>query len=111
MYRFGAILSLLTALHFTGIDTQSFQGRTFSEDSESTSMSIFDKECTFDEDAGPCDYVQGTDDDFDWELVRAHGGPHQSADLLRGEFLLRFPHLPRSGVQFNGCRAPHELLT
>uniref|UniRef100_A0A4W3JB91 Protein tyrosine phosphatase receptor type Ub n=1 Tax=Callorhinchus milii TaxID=7868 RepID=A0A4W3JB91_CALMI len=55
-------------------------------------------------------YVQGTDDDFDWELVRAHGGPHQSADLLRGEFLLRFPHLPRSGVQFNGCRAPHETI-
>uniref|UniRef100_A0A4W3K7Z2 Protein tyrosine phosphatase receptor type Ub n=1 Tax=Callorhinchus milii TaxID=7868 RepID=A0A4W3K7Z2_CALMI len=41
------------------------------------------RECTFDEDAGPCDYVQGTDDDFDWELVRAHGGPHQSADLLQ----------------------------
>ncbi|XP_042194557.1 receptor-type tyrosine-protein phosphatase U isoform X2 [Callorhinchus milii] len=51
-------------------------------------MSIFDKECTFDEDAGPCDYVQGTDDDFDWELVRAHGGPHQSADLLRGSYML-----------------------
>ena len=46
--------------------------------------------CTFDEDSEPslCDFTQGEEDDFDWQLFRTHNSPYASSDLLRGEFLL-----------------------
>ncbi|KAK9526218.1 hypothetical protein VZT92_014930 [Zoarces viviparus] len=42
--------------------------------------------CTFDEDSDPglCEYRQGQDDDFDWQLIRTYNWPHPTPDLLRG---------------------------
>lgn len=42
--------------------------------------------CTFDQDSDPgfCDYRQGQDDDFDWQLIRTYNWPHPTPDLLRG---------------------------
>lgn len=42
--------------------------------------------CTFDQDSDPgfCDYRQGQDDDFDWQLIRTYSWPHPTPDLLRG---------------------------
>lgn len=42
--------------------------------------------CTFDEDTESsfCDYRQGQDDDFDWQLIRTYNWPHPTPDLLRG---------------------------
>ncbi|KAI4817966.1 hypothetical protein KUCAC02_011335 [Chaenocephalus aceratus] len=41
--------------------------------------------CTFDEDLDPglCEYRQGQDDDFDWQLIRTFNWPHPTPDLLR----------------------------
>ncbi|KAI3358311.1 hypothetical protein L3Q82_014753 [Scortum barcoo] len=41
--------------------------------------------CTFDEDSDPglCEYRQGQDDDFDWQLIRTYNWPHPTPDLLR----------------------------
>ncbi|KAJ8349636.1 hypothetical protein SKAU_G00247660 [Synaphobranchus kaupii] len=41
--------------------------------------------CTFDEDSDPsmCEYSQGEEDDFDWQLIHTYSSPHTSADLLR----------------------------
>ncbi|CAL8295278.1 unnamed protein product [Merluccius merluccius] len=46
--------------------------------------------CTFDEDsdASLCDYRQGQEDDFDWQLIRTYSGPHTTPDLLRGSFMM-----------------------
>ncbi|CAB1429443.1 unnamed protein product [Pleuronectes platessa] len=43
--------------------------------------------CTFDEDSDPglCEYRQGQDDDFDWQLIRTYNWPHTTPDLLRGK--------------------------
>ena len=43
--------------------------------------------CTFDEDSDPslCEFSQGEEDDFDWQLFRAHASPHATSDLLRGK--------------------------
>ncbi|KAJ3609015.1 hypothetical protein NHX12_023542, partial [Muraenolepis orangiensis] len=43
--------------------------------------------CTFDEDsdASLCDYRQGQEDDFDWQLIRTYSLPHATPDLLRGQ--------------------------
>ena len=51
--------------------------------------------CTFDEDSDPglCDYRQGQEDDFDWQLIRTYSWPHPTTDLLRGRL--------RSGSQLN----------
>ncbi|XP_067862893.1 receptor-type tyrosine-protein phosphatase U-like isoform X2 [Heptranchias perlo] len=86
MNRF-CVISLIV-VHFSRIGTEPYIGRTVAEESESTSMSVFDRECTFDEDSGPCEYVQGTDDDFDWQLVRIHGPSRQTPDLLRGSYMM-----------------------
>ncbi|KAI4889514.1 hypothetical protein NFI96_029719, partial [Prochilodus magdalenae] len=45
--------------------------------------------CTFDEDSDPnlCEFSQGEEDDFDWQLFRAHASPHATSDLLRGLLL------------------------
>ncbi|GAA6103049.1 receptor-type tyrosine-protein phosphatase U isoform X2 [Tachysurus ichikawai] len=42
--------------------------------------------CTFDEDSDPslCEFSQGEDDDFDWQLFRTHTFPHATPDLLLG---------------------------
>ncbi|GLD62613.1 receptor-type tyrosine-protein phosphatase U isoform X1 [Lates japonicus] len=42
--------------------------------------------CTFDEDSDPglCEYRQGQEDDFDWQLIRTYNWPHPTPDLLRG---------------------------
>lgn len=42
--------------------------------------------CTFDEDSDPglCEYRQGQEDDFDWQLIRTYNWPHPTTDLLRG---------------------------
>ncbi|KAJ3609315.1 hypothetical protein NHX12_023838 [Muraenolepis orangiensis] len=42
--------------------------------------------CTFDEDsdASLCDYRQGQEDDFDWQLIRTYSLPHATPDLLQG---------------------------
>uniref|UniRef100_A0AAQ5ZWQ8 MAM domain-containing protein n=1 Tax=Amphiprion ocellaris TaxID=80972 RepID=A0AAQ5ZWQ8_AMPOC len=41
--------------------------------------------CTFDEDSDPglCEYRQGQEDDFDWQLIRTYNWPHPTPDLLR----------------------------
>uniref|UniRef100_A0A8C1U4X6 Receptor-type tyrosine-protein phosphatase U n=1 Tax=Cyprinus carpio TaxID=7962 RepID=A0A8C1U4X6_CYPCA len=46
--------------------------------------------CTFDEDSDPslCEFSQGEEDDFDWQLFRAHASPHSSSDLLRGSYMM-----------------------
>uniref|UniRef100_A0A674ELJ1 Receptor-type tyrosine-protein phosphatase U n=1 Tax=Salmo trutta TaxID=8032 RepID=A0A674ELJ1_SALTR len=46
--------------------------------------------CTFDEDSEPslCDFTQGEEDDFDWQLFRTHNSPYASSDLLRGSYML-----------------------
>lgn len=43
--------------------------------------------CTFEEDSDPnqCEYSQGEDDDFDWELIRSYLMPHLTPDLPHGE--------------------------
>lgn len=42
--------------------------------------------CTFDEDSDPglCEYRQGQEDDFDWQLIRTYNWLHPTPDLLRG---------------------------
>ncbi|KAM7383798.1 hypothetical protein PAMA_011251 [Pampus argenteus] len=42
--------------------------------------------CTFDDDSDPglCEYRQGQEDDFDWQLIRTYNWPHPTPDLLRG---------------------------
>uniref|UniRef100_A0A4W5LPQ3 Receptor-type tyrosine-protein phosphatase U n=1 Tax=Hucho hucho TaxID=62062 RepID=A0A4W5LPQ3_9TELE len=46
--------------------------------------------CTFDEDSEPslCDFTQGEEDDFDWQLFRTQNLPYASSDLLRGSYML-----------------------
>ncbi|XP_013997856.1 receptor-type tyrosine-protein phosphatase U isoform X5 [Salmo salar] len=46
--------------------------------------------CTFDEDSDPglCEYKQGQEDDFDWQLMRTYNWPHSTPDLLRGSFMM-----------------------
>ncbi|NWZ84421.1 PTPRU phosphatase, partial [Poecile atricapillus] len=43
--------------------------------------------CTFEEDSDPnqCEFSQGEDDDFDWELIRSYLVPHLVPDLPHGE--------------------------
>lgn len=43
--------------------------------------------CTFEEDSDPnqCEFSQGEDDDFDWELLRSYLMPHLTPDLPHGE--------------------------
>lgn len=43
--------------------------------------------CTFEEESDPnqCEYSQGEDDDFDWELIRSYLMPHLPPDLPHGE--------------------------
>ncbi|CAL8372984.1 unnamed protein product [Boreogadus saida] len=65
--------------------------------------------CTFDEDsdASLCDYRQGQEDDFDWQLIRTYSWPHATPDLLRGE--CAHLHLPVMG-KHSPCErypAPH----
>ncbi|KAF2987072.1 hypothetical protein EK904_009591, partial [Melospiza melodia maxima] len=45
--------------------------------------------CTFEEDSEPnqCEYSQGEDDDFDWELLRSYLMPHLVPELPHGGFL------------------------
>ncbi|XP_041068540.1 receptor-type tyrosine-protein phosphatase U isoform X1 [Carcharodon carcharias] len=45
-------------------------------------------ECTFDEESGPCEYVQGSNDDFDWQLIGIHDPSQQTPDLLRGSYMM-----------------------
>uniref|UniRef100_A0A8C3Y8R5 Receptor-type tyrosine-protein phosphatase U n=1 Tax=Catharus ustulatus TaxID=91951 RepID=A0A8C3Y8R5_CATUS len=46
--------------------------------------------CTFEEDSDPnqCEYSQGEDDDFDWELIRSYLMPHLTPDLPHGSYLM-----------------------
>ncbi|XP_064195940.1 receptor-type tyrosine-protein phosphatase U isoform X1 [Anguilla rostrata] len=46
--------------------------------------------CTFDEDAdaSTCEYRQGEEDDFDWQLIHTYSSPHATPDLLRGSYML-----------------------
>uniref|UniRef100_A0A8C3L193 Receptor-type tyrosine-protein phosphatase U n=1 Tax=Chrysolophus pictus TaxID=9089 RepID=A0A8C3L193_CHRPC len=46
--------------------------------------------CTFeeDDDLNQCEYSQGEDDDFGWELVRSYMMPHLTADLPHGSYLM-----------------------
>ncbi|XP_019905856.1 receptor-type tyrosine-protein phosphatase U isoform X6 [Esox lucius] len=46
--------------------------------------------CTFEEDSDPglCEYKQGQEDDFDWQLMRAYNWPLTTPDLLRGSFMM-----------------------
>ncbi|KAK2518520.1 Ptpru [Columba guinea] len=46
--------------------------------------------CTFEEDGDPsqCEYSQGEDDDFGWELIRSYMMPHLTADLPHGSYLM-----------------------
>ncbi|KAL1259760.1 hypothetical protein QQF64_010337 [Cirrhinus molitorella] len=48
-------------------------------------LEIYVAGCTFDEDSDPslCEFSQGEEDDFDWQLFRAHASPHSTSDLLR----------------------------
>uniref|UniRef100_A0A8D0CKF6 Receptor-type tyrosine-protein phosphatase U n=1 Tax=Scleropages formosus TaxID=113540 RepID=A0A8D0CKF6_SCLFO len=46
--------------------------------------------CTFDEDSDPslCEYSQGEDDDFDWQLIRTYNSAHANTDLLHGSYMI-----------------------
>ncbi|XP_041089936.1 receptor-type tyrosine-protein phosphatase U isoform X2 [Polyodon spathula] len=46
--------------------------------------------CTFDEDSDPslCEYSQGEEDDFDWQLVNTYPAPHSTSDLLHGSYMM-----------------------
>uniref|UniRef100_A0A3B3VZY1 MAM domain-containing protein n=1 Tax=Poecilia latipinna TaxID=48699 RepID=A0A3B3VZY1_9TELE len=62
---------------------------TFSAFSSSTEINLFcllpsAAGCTFDEDSdsGLCEYRQGQDDDFDWQLIKTFNWPNPTADLL-----------------------------
>uniref|UniRef100_A0A8C5G6R1 Receptor-type tyrosine-protein phosphatase U n=1 Tax=Gouania willdenowi TaxID=441366 RepID=A0A8C5G6R1_GOUWI len=63
--------------------------------------------CTFDEDSDPglCEYRQGQEDDFDWQLIRTYNWPHTTPDLLRGSFMM-----VNSSQHFGGQRAQLLLL-
>uniref|UniRef100_A0AAQ6ADA1 Receptor-type tyrosine-protein phosphatase U n=1 Tax=Amphiprion ocellaris TaxID=80972 RepID=A0AAQ6ADA1_AMPOC len=63
--------------------------------------------CTFDEDSDPglCEYRQGQEDDFDWQLIRTYNWPHPTPDLLRGSFMM-----VNSSQHFGGQRAQLLLL-
>ncbi|KAK1784746.1 hypothetical protein P4O66_003418 [Electrophorus voltai] len=54
--------------------------------------------CTFevDTDAELCDYRQGQEDDFDWQLVRTDAWTYVPPELTQGEFLQR-PSYPSHG--------------
>lgn len=56
--------------------------------------------CTFEEDSDPnqCEYSQGEDDDFDWELIRSYLMPHLTPDL---------PHGESWGPRVSGSRCPY----
>ncbi|XP_067867695.1 receptor-type tyrosine-protein phosphatase U isoform X3 [Heterodontus francisci] len=79
------VIALIVA-HFGRIRSESFGGRTFDDESDSTST--FDRECTFGKESGPCEYVQSKDDDFDWQLVVTHDPSRQTSDLLRGTYMM-----------------------
>ncbi|KAK1794628.1 hypothetical protein P4O66_001347 [Electrophorus voltai] len=61
---------------------------------ETERLSVNTAGCTFDEDSDPslCEFSQGEEDDFDWQLFRAHASPLSTSDLLRGK-----PTQPPSG--------------
>uniref|UniRef100_A0AAR2K503 protein-tyrosine-phosphatase n=1 Tax=Pygocentrus nattereri TaxID=42514 RepID=A0AAR2K503_PYGNA len=46
--------------------------------------------CTFEEDpdVSLCEYRQGQEDDFDWQLVRTTSWPYVPSDLTRGSYML-----------------------
>ncbi|XP_058856175.1 receptor-type tyrosine-protein phosphatase U isoform X1 [Acipenser ruthenus] len=46
--------------------------------------------CTFDEGSDPslCEYSQGEEDDFDWQLVKTYPAPHSTSDLLPGSYMM-----------------------
>lgn len=46
--------------------------------------------CTFDEDSDPslCEFSQGEEDDFDWQLFRTHTLLHSTPDLLHGSYMI-----------------------
>ncbi|XP_066573809.1 receptor-type tyrosine-protein phosphatase U isoform X3 [Amia ocellicauda] len=46
--------------------------------------------CTFDEDSDPslCEYSQGEEDDFDWQLIRTYSTQHSPSDLLHGSYMV-----------------------
>ncbi|XP_061870397.1 receptor-type tyrosine-protein phosphatase U isoform X3 [Colius striatus] len=46
--------------------------------------------CTFEEDSDPnqCEYSQGEEDDFGWELIRSYMMPHLTPDLPHGSYLM-----------------------
>uniref|UniRef100_A0A8C1LFC6 Receptor-type tyrosine-protein phosphatase U n=1 Tax=Cyprinus carpio TaxID=7962 RepID=A0A8C1LFC6_CYPCA len=41
-----------------------------------------------DSDPSLCEFSQGEEDDFDWQLFRAHASPHSTSDLLRGSYMM-----------------------
>ncbi|OXB54036.1 hypothetical protein ASZ78_010318, partial [Callipepla squamata] len=59
--------------------------RVYALDTETSSAG-----CTFeeDDDLNQCEYSQGEDDDFGWELVRSYMMPHLTADLPHGSYLM-----------------------
>ncbi|KAM3830096.1 receptor-type tyrosine-protein phosphatase U [Vipera latastei] len=46
--------------------------------------------CTFEEDGdlNQCEYSQGAEDDFEWELIRSYLLPHLTSDLPHGSYLM-----------------------
>uniref|UniRef100_M4AEC4 Receptor-type tyrosine-protein phosphatase U n=1 Tax=Xiphophorus maculatus TaxID=8083 RepID=M4AEC4_XIPMA len=63
--------------------------------------------CTFDEDSdsGLCEYRQGQEDDFDWQLIKTFNWPNPTADLLPGSFMM-----VNSSQHLGGQRAQLYLL-
>uniref|UniRef100_A0A8C7ZTM2 MAM domain-containing protein n=1 Tax=Oryzias sinensis TaxID=183150 RepID=A0A8C7ZTM2_9TELE len=63
--------------------------------------------CSFDSDSDPglCEYRQGQEDDFDWQLIRTYNWPHPTTDLLQGSFMM-----VNSSQHFGGQRAQLHLL-
>uniref|UniRef100_A0A3B3QAE7 Receptor-type tyrosine-protein phosphatase U n=1 Tax=Paramormyrops kingsleyae TaxID=1676925 RepID=A0A3B3QAE7_9TELE len=41
-----------------------------------------------DSDPGLCEYSQGEEDDFDWQLVRTYSLPYSTSDLLSGSYMI-----------------------
>ncbi|XP_077193279.1 receptor-type tyrosine-protein phosphatase U isoform X2 [Paroedura picta] len=58
--------------------------------------------CTFEEDGdlNQCEYSQGIEDDFEWELVQSYVMPHLTSDLPHGSYLM-----VNSSQHFQGQKA------
>ncbi|KAL7826999.1 hypothetical protein AOLI_G00322080 [Acnodon oligacanthus] len=70
-----------------GVQIESYTTKATNQFHCSDWVSCWDSGCTFEEDpdVSLCEYRQGQEDDFDWQLVRTTSWPYVPSDLTRGE--------------------------